>query len=213
MADVLRVDAASHPSRDMASDVRRTPCLYLAGGLRLSLRNALKSSSPISVLWLVFSAVSWSASTRFPGETKPPHVRWRFRFADVFELLRASCSLLLGASMGNLWLPVRNPQAVPAEPPPLVPMASVRPKVPVGLMGSLSHRPAGAPRPKEKGIPQPARILLPAGNPRAFLISFSSRCGTTGSPPRSLHTARRRTAPIKTEKLSSGSRNIPSDHP
>ena len=118
MADVLRVDAASHPSRDMASDVRRTPCLYLAGGLRLSLRNALKSSSPISVLWLVFSAVSWSASTRFPGETKPPHdVRWRFRFADVFELLRASCSLLLGASMGDLWLPVRNPQAVPAEPP------------------------------------------------------------------------------------------------
>ena len=81
------------------------------------LRNALKSSSPISVLWLVFSAVSWSASTRFPGETKPPHVRWRFRFADVFEPLRTYCSLLLGASMGNLWLPVRNPQAVPAEPP------------------------------------------------------------------------------------------------
>lgn len=117
MADVLRVDAASHPSRDMASDVRRTPCLYLAGGLRLSLRNALKSSSPISVLWLVFSAVSWSASTRFPKGTKPTHTRWLFRFADVFEPLRASCSLLLVASIGDLWLPVRNPQAVPAEPP------------------------------------------------------------------------------------------------
>lgn len=176
MADVLRVDAASilpaiwHP---MYGGLLARTWLEVSAPLR----NALKSSSPISVLWLVFSAVSWSASTRFPGETKPPHVRWRFRFADVFELLRASCSLLLGASMGNLWLPVRNPQAVPAD-PPLVPMASVRPKVPVGLMGSLSHRPAGAPRPKEKGIPQPARILLPAGNPRAFLISFSSRCGT-----------------------------------
>lgn len=186
--------------------------LLVLGWKSPSLRNALKSSNPIFVLWLVFSAASWSASTRFPKGTKPPHARWLFRFADVFEPLRASCLLLLGASMGDLWFPVRNPQAVPAD-PPLVPMVSVRLKVPVGLMGSLSPRPAGAIRPKEKGIPQPARILLPAGNPRVFLISFSSRCGTTGSPPRSLHTARRRTAPIKTGKLSSGSQNIPSDHP
>ena len=116
MADVLRVDAASilpaiwHP---MYGGLLARTWLKVS----VSLRNALKSSSPIFVLWLVFSAVSWSASTRFPGETKPPHVRWRFRFADVFELLRASCSLLLGSSMGDLWLPVRNPQAVPAEPP------------------------------------------------------------------------------------------------
>ena len=202
MADVLRVDAASilpaiwHP---MYGGLLARTWLKVSAPLR----NALKSSSPISVLWLVFSAVSWSASTRFPKGTKPTHTRWLFRFADVFEPLRASCSLLLVASIGDLWLPVRNPQAVPAE-PPLVPMAPVRPNVPAGLMGSLSPRPAGALRPKEIGIPQPARILLPAGNPRAFLISFSSRCGTTGSPPRSLHTARRRTAPIKTGKLSSG---------
>lgn len=108
-------------------------CTWLE--VSVSLRNALKSSSPISVLWLVFSAVSWSASTRFPGETKPPHVRWRFRFADVFELLRASCSLLLGASMGNLWLPVRNPQAVPAEPPPTGPHGVRETQCPCGTYG------------------------------------------------------------------------------
>lgn len=125
----------------------------------------------------------------------------------ICRCLRAAEGFLLAVAWGfdgELVATGEEPAGRACGTPPLVPMASVRPKVPVGLMGSLSHRPAGAPRPKEKGIPQPARILLPAGNPRAFLISFSSRCGTTGSPPRSLHTARRRTAPIKTGKLSSG---------
>ena len=134
----------------------------------------------------------------------------------ICRCLRAAEGFLLTVAWGfdgGLVAPGEEPAGRACGPPPLVPMVSVRLKVPVGLMGSLSPRPAGAIRPKEKGIPQLARILLPAGNPRTFLISFFSRCGTTGSPPRSLHTARRRTAPIKTGKLSSGSQNIPSDHP